>query len=341
MASLFSCSFCTKGPFKSKEGLRTHITKKHPSEKQTLEKKPFPCPTCTESYSGKTGLSRHMKDHKKAELMEQKMKEERLLALEKEISKKNEEITIICEFSTPQKLIENQTSNDQKEEGLEIITKERELHLQLQMNTELMKNLTEEISGLKQMLSQFMERDTAALVSTPSAPVPVPQPIVQNVQINNNITFLNINSTRVREETTQSMFVNGILVYRDDILWRSVLYTHFSEFYPEMQSVGFYQKNGKYTAKRFDLGETPVSVDAKQLAEELLKLRKDDIDFWLNKYFPKFDPRSCDDSEEAYEINQVLSHLSDLKNSYIWRKELEQVLKAATTETKRVKGDEL
>ena len=114
------------------------------------------------------------------------------------------------------------------------------------------------------MLSQFMERDTMALVNAQSPPAQTVITTTNNVQIN-NITYLNINSTRVREETTQSMFVNGILVCRDDILWRSVLYTHFSEHYPEMQSVAFYEKNGMYTAKRFDLGETPVSVDAKQL----------------------------------------------------------------------------
>ena len=137
------------------------------------------------------------------------------------------------------------------------------------------------------------------------------------------------------------MFVNGILVYQDDILWRSVLYTHFSEHYPEMQSVAFYEKNGKYTAERFDLGESPVTVDAKQLAEELMKLRKDDIDYWLHKFFPTFNPKSCDLSEEAYEINQVLKHLADLKNTYIWKKELQRVLEAATSETKKVIKPEL
>lgn len=241
------------------------------------------------------------------------------------------------EFSNAQTLSKHMRKH--KEEDLKI-AKERDL--QIQMNTVSNQQLTEEISGLKRMLSQFMERDTTALANAQSQ-----QPAqtvmttnnhvqnIQNVQIN-NITYLNINSTRVREETTQSMFVNGILVYQDDILWRSVLYTHFSEYYPEMQSVAFYEKNGNYTAKRFDLGETPVSVDAKQLAEELMKLRKDDIDYWLHKFFPKFDPKSCDLSDEAYEINQVLKHLADLKNTYIWKKELQRVLEAATKETKRV-----
>ena len=141
MTSLFSCSFCSKGPFKSKEGLRTHITKKHPSHKESLEKKPFPCPKCTESYSGKTGLSRHMKEHKVAELVEQKMKEERLLALEDELSKKNEEAAIQCEFPTPQ-ILSSQMINHKKVEDLEV-TKERDLYLQLQMNTEFMKKITE------------------------------------------------------------------------------------------------------------------------------------------------------------------------------------------------------
>ena len=207
------------------------------------------------------------------------------------------------------------------------------------MNTASNQQLTEEISGLKQMLSQFMERDTAALETAKSQ---FPKTVIAtNVQINNTITYLNINSTRVREETTHSMFVNGILVYQDDILWRSVLYTHFSEHYPEMQSVAFYEKNGKYTAERFDLGESPVTVDAKQLAEELMKLRKDDIDYWLHKFFPTFNPKSCDLSEEAYEINQVLKHLADLKNTYIWKKELQRVLEAATSETKKVIKPEL
>ena len=280
-----------------------------------------------------------MKEHKVAELVEQKMKEERLLALEDELSKKNEEAAIQCEFPTPQ-ILSSQMINHKKVEDLEV-TKERDLYLQLQMNTEFMKKITEEISGLKQMLSQYMERDRLALINMQSPPVQTVVALTNNVQINNNITYLNINSTRVREETTQSMFVNGILVYRGDILWRSVLYTHFSEHYPEMQSVAFYEKNGMYTAKRFDLGETPVSVDAKQLAEELMKLRKDDINYWLRKFFPTFDPKCCDLSEEAYEINQVLKHLADLKNTYIWKKELQQVLEAVTNETKRMIKSEL
>ena len=242
------------------------------------------------------------------------------------------------EFSNAQSLSKHMRKH--KEEDAKI-AKERDL--QIQMNTASTQQLTEEISGLKQMLSQFMERDTAALATTQSLPA---QTVIattnnfQNVQIN-NVTYLNINSTRVREETTHSMFVNGILVYQDDILWRSVLYTHFSEHYPEMQSVAFYEKNGKYTAERFDLGESPVTVDAKQLAEELMKLRKDDIDYWLHKFFPTFNPKSCDLSEEAYEINQVLKHLADLKNTYIWKKELQRVLEAATSETKKVIKPEL
>jgi hypothetical protein len=219
--------------------------------------------------------------------------------------------------------------NKHKNEDLKISTEQ-----DLQMNTEFMKKMTEEISGLKQMLSHYMEQDRLALVQSP--PVQPVVALTNNVQIN-NITYLNINSTRVREETTQSMFVNGILIYRDDILWRSVLYTHFSEFYPEMQSVAFYEKNGKFTAKRFDLGETPVEVDAKELAEDLLKLRKDDIHYWLHKFFPKFDPKTCDISDEAYDVNQVLKHLADLKNTYMWKRELQRVLEAATDETKKIK----
>jgi hypothetical protein len=70
------------------------------------------------------------------------------------------------------------------------------------------------------MLSQF-ERERAALVNMQSPPVQTVVELtsnvqnVQNIQIN-NITYLNINSTRVREEKTQTILVNGILVYRDD-----------------------------------------------------------------------------------------------------------------------------
>ena len=139
------------------------------------------------------------------------------------------------EFSNAQSLSKHMRKH--KEEDAKIAT---ERDLQIQMNTASNQQLTEEISGLKQMLSQFMERDTAALETAKSQ---FPKTVIAtNVQINNTITYLNINSTRVREETTHSMFVNGILVYQDDILWRSVLYTHFSEHYPEMQSVAFYGK---------------------------------------------------------------------------------------------------
>jgi flagellar biosynthesis regulator FlbT len=67
-----------------------------------------------------------MKDHKKAELREQKVKEERLLALENELSKKNEELTKIVEAIRPRQPSKKESKKSDLKHGYVYLLQERE-----------------------------------------------------------------------------------------------------------------------------------------------------------------------------------------------------------------------
>ena len=189
------------------------------------------------------------------------------------------------------------------------------------------KELKDEISSLKEMIQQ-LERSLTSLV-----------PATVNLQVNNHITYLGINSTKIRDETTSSMFRKNIVIYQDDALWRSVLYTHFNDSYPDMQSVAFYTHKGMYTALRYDVGSSPVQVDAKELVQEIMKLRKSDVEYWLRKHCANYDPQKCEDTAETFDISRVRTLLSDLTNTHIWNKHSKRVLEEAILETKRVKSN--
>ena len=66
------------------------------------------------------------------------------------------------------------------------------------------KELKDEISSLKEMIQQ-LERSLTSLV-----------PATVNLQVNNHITYLGINSTKIRDETTSSMFRKNIVIYQDE-----------------------------------------------------------------------------------------------------------------------------
>ena len=87
------------------------------------------------------------------------------------------------EFSNAQSLSVHMKKH--KEEDLKIAT---ERDLQIQMVTASTQQLTEEISGLKQMLSQFMERDTLALVNAQSPPA---QTVITTTKIETSWTGSN------------------------------------------------------------------------------------------------------------------------------------------------------
>lgn len=103
------CSFCSKSDFKTEKGLRSHVTRMHPDSIGSLEKKEWPCTKCSRSFTLQTGLSRHMNDHKIAELLEQKKREERFLELENELSKRNEEVAMRCEIQSLSKQLKEAT----------------------------------------------------------------------------------------------------------------------------------------------------------------------------------------------------------------------------------------
>ena len=72
----------------------------HPDKIESLEKKEWPCTKCSRSFALQNGLSRHFQEHKQAELLEQKIKEERLCTLENELSKKNEAVVMRYEIQS-------------------------------------------------------------------------------------------------------------------------------------------------------------------------------------------------------------------------------------------------
>lgn len=194
-------------------------------------------------------------------------------------------------------------------------------------------DLKEEIKSLKQVILKLEQ----ILINVGPTTVNIQHQTNNNLQINNHFTYLNIDSNRVRDEMTQTMFHRNILIYHEDVIWRSVLYTHYNDSYPDMQNVAFYKhRNGTYSAFRYDQGSSPVKVDAVELVEEIMKLRSCDVKHWLKKYYPNYNPQRCNDTEETSDITQIQAKFKHLEVGTYWKKEVHRVLEGAITETRRV-----
>jgi len=202
----------------------------------------------------------------------------------------------------------------------------RQKETQLVISDTNHQELKEKISGLEEMIRQLQK---SLVTQTPST---------ININQTNNITYVNINSTSVRDMTTKSMFNSNIFIYEQDCLWRSILYTHYNTSFPEMQNIAFYQQGDKYIGIRYDIGNNPVKMDGKELIEEIMRLRKKDLEHWLKIFYPDYSTKTCQTTEEDITINLIRTKLfKDLPVPSYWDKEVKRILREASFETKRVK----
>ena len=75
-------------------------------------------------------------------------------------------------------------------------------------------DLKEEIKSLKQVILKLEQ----ILTNVGPTTVNIQHQTNNNLQINNHFTYLNINSNRVRDEMTQTMFHRNILIYHEDVI---------------------------------------------------------------------------------------------------------------------------